>query len=595
MRCLHRRYRLDEPVGRGGMAVVWRGHDLRLQRTVAVKMLSSALLGDLAARQRMRAEALAVARVGHPHIASVFDYGEHRRLGRPAEPFLVMEFVDGDTLAARLADGGPLAWPETARLGAEVAAALAAAHAHGVVHRDVKPGNVMLTPTGVKVVDFGVAAGIGQDPADPNGIVWGTPAYLAPEQAAGLATTPAGDVFALGLTLVECLTGRRPDRAPHDPASVDLSACALPGPVAGLLERCLSTDPRRRPPAARLADALRAAPGTATAYVRPSAGVVAGPSATGGVPSGQEATRAVSPPTRPPVSSSLPPRPPASAAARRRRRIRRVGLLVGAPSVLLAALLASQVLPGMVGAGDAADGDPTAPDVGMCVTHYQARQNADGTFTARLTVNSPAWRDGTVRFALPSGQRLVDAVGAAWSQHQRLVTLDLPAGPESGSPVTATLHGRNDNASHDVPRTFVVDGELCAPATTRVRTQVMPSPATPTTDGPGTGPGPVRDGQVSAPPSAPPPSSGPPSSSAPPPAVDRPSPSPSPSPSTSVPSSPPPSSGMPSSAPPTTAPPTTASPTPAPTTPSAPPPTEAPEPTPSRTATASPPPDVTSD
>lgn len=140
MRILQQRYRLDEPVGQGGMAVVWRGFDLRLQRTVAVKMLSSELLDDPAARERLRAEALAAARLDHPHIAGVFDYGEQRQR-RKRVPFLVMEFVDGETLAGRLQRSGPMAWREAARTGAAVADALAAAHAHGLVHRDVKPGN----------------------------------------------------------------------------------------------------------------------------------------------------------------------------------------------------------------------------------------------------------------------------------------------------------------------------------------------------------------------------------------------------------------------------------------------------------------------
>ncbi|WP_422735716.1 protein kinase domain-containing protein [Micromonospora sp. WMMD729] len=124
MRLLQQRYRLDDPVGHGGMAVVWRGFDLRLQRMVAVKMLSPELLDDPSARERLRAEALAAAMLDHPHIAAVYDYGEQRHRRRRT-PFLVMEFVDGETLAARLERSGAMAWPEAARIGAAVADALA--------------------------------------------------------------------------------------------------------------------------------------------------------------------------------------------------------------------------------------------------------------------------------------------------------------------------------------------------------------------------------------------------------------------------------------------------------------------------------------
>ncbi|WP_216592289.1 serine/threonine-protein kinase [Verrucosispora sioxanthis] len=258
MRCLQRRYRLDEPVGRGGMATVWRGYDLRLQRTVAVKLLSAPLL---------RREALAAARLDHPGVARVYDYGEQRHLTRTPTPFLVMEFVAGSTLAARLRAAGPLPPDETLRIGQQVAAALAAAHEQGIVHRDVKPGNIMLTESGVKVVDFGIAVGAGDDPAEPDGQLWGTPSYLPPELTAGAEAVPAGDVFALGVVLTECLTGQSPQRSPHEPVSVP-DVGGLSASHAHLIGRCLAADPDRRPDAAgrptrRRGRLHRAVPGTA--------------------------------------------------------------------------------------------------------------------------------------------------------------------------------------------------------------------------------------------------------------------------------------------------------------------------------------------
>lgn len=179
MRCLSGRYVLEDQVGRGGMAEVWRAHDRVLRRTVAVKVMSRELAAE-AAPEQMRQEALHSARLCHPHIAGVYDYGETVENGTRL-PFLVMEYVDGPTLAGRLAEG-PLSWPEAVRICAEVADALAAAHEAGLVHRDIKPSNIMLAPAGVKVVDFGVAARTGHQAADAAGRVWGTPGYLPPEQ-----------------------------------------------------------------------------------------------------------------------------------------------------------------------------------------------------------------------------------------------------------------------------------------------------------------------------------------------------------------------------------------------------------------------------
>ena len=207
MRVLAGRYRLQAPIGAGGMATVWRAYDSVLRRPVAVKLLSPESAKDPRYGRAVRREALAAARLCHPHIAAVHDYGEIVHDGVPM-PYIVMELIDGDTLAARLADPG-LQWTDAAAICADVAAAMAAAHAGGLVHRDIKPGNIMLSETGVKVVDFGVAAPCGADPA-VDGQIWGTPTYLAPEQLDNGQAVPAGDVYALGVMLYEIFAGRPP-------------------------------------------------------------------------------------------------------------------------------------------------------------------------------------------------------------------------------------------------------------------------------------------------------------------------------------------------------------------------------------------------
>ena len=255
MRTLDGRYRLEQRVGVGGMSEVWRAHDAVLDRTVAVKLVSPGWPDGEASVDRIRAEARSAARLVHPNVASVHDFGTCASASGRETPYIVMELAEGQTLAAHLR-AGPLDWRIAVRVCAEVSAALAAAHAHGIVHRDVKPANVMLTPSGVKVLDFGIATPTGADPA-PVGMVVGTPAYLAPEQLHRAPATPAADMYALGVLLYRCLTGQLPypagsatellgtDRRPSPQPLPDLPG--LPAEVAELCRRCLAEDPTRRP------------------------------------------------------------------------------------------------------------------------------------------------------------------------------------------------------------------------------------------------------------------------------------------------------------------------------------------------------------
>lgn len=259
------RYRLLERLGSGGMSAVHRAYDEVLERDVAVKVLVGS---DANARKRIRAEALAAARLSHPHVTSVYDYGESPLDGARV-PFVVLELLSGATLEQRLA-AGPLPPRAGLRVCAEVASALAAAHAQGLVHRDIKPDNVMLTPTGAKVLDFGIAAVAGDPEIDFEGRLLGTPAYLAPERLAAGEVLPACDVYALGLLLHRVLTGRLPSGAEGRRAHVHVEPDPLPeivgvpAEVHRLYRWCLARDPADRPPAAEAARILRAAAGEGT-------------------------------------------------------------------------------------------------------------------------------------------------------------------------------------------------------------------------------------------------------------------------------------------------------------------------------------------
>ncbi|MGW3604830.1 protein kinase domain-containing protein [Micromonospora sp. NPDC005161] len=262
---LHDRYVLHERIGLGGMSEVWRADDEVLGRPVAVKVLAGQLATDPQLRATIQREARAAARLTHPHVTQVYDYAEATLAGGAVVPYLVMELVEGHNLADRLRTG-PLPWPEAVRVAGQIAAALAAAHRIGVVHRDVKPGNVMLTDTGAKVLDFGIAAlggpqhTLGGQAGEP---LMGTPAYFAPERLTAGPPDPASDVYALGALLYRTLTGQAPlpVQSWEDALEVHrrgtpvppLRVPGLPADIAELTVACLAADPARRPTAAQLA------------------------------------------------------------------------------------------------------------------------------------------------------------------------------------------------------------------------------------------------------------------------------------------------------------------------------------------------------
>ena len=245
------RYRLERPLGHGGMASVYLAHDAELDRPVAVKLLAESLAGDTAFRQRFLREARLAARLSHPNVVAVFDAGE----ADGGRPYIVMEYVEGTTLEGR----GPLPPAEGVALAVQACHGLAHAHAAGLVHRDVKPHNLLLRSDGtLKVADFGIARAAEATALTQVGTVLGTAAYLAPEQAAGEEVTAAADVYSLGAVLYELLTGR----PPYEPASLaDLAdrpeirpvselAPDVPRHVEDAVMRSLARNPAYRPASA---------------------------------------------------------------------------------------------------------------------------------------------------------------------------------------------------------------------------------------------------------------------------------------------------------------------------------------------------------
>ncbi len=268
-------YEVLEPLGAGGMGEVYKARDVRLERTVAIKLLPADLSADPQFRERFEREAKSISSLGHPNVCTLFDIGEsaspNAAAGRPSAPlrYLVLEYLDGETLAAKLGRGA-LPLPDALRIGLDILSALDAAHRRGIVHRDLKPGNVMLTKTGAKLLDFGLAktgsplvlaSGASalptmEAPLTARGSMLGTFQYMAPEQIEGEAADARTDLFAFGAVLYQMVTGRRAFSGKSqpsllgailkdDPPPVSQTSSVAPPALDHLVRTCLAKDPMR--------------------------------------------------------------------------------------------------------------------------------------------------------------------------------------------------------------------------------------------------------------------------------------------------------------------------------------------------------------
>ncbi|MEU4240379.1 serine/threonine-protein kinase [Actinoplanes sp. NPDC026619] len=519
------RYRLVERLGAGGMSVVWRGFDEVLGRLVAVKVLPPSTSTDPAFRRRLRAEAQAAARLSHPNITNVYDYGEAVTVDGEPVPYVVMELIDGESLAAVLARARRLPWQHAVRISAEVAAALAAAHSRGIVHRDVTPANVMLTQTGAKVVDFGISALIGENDIDPDGSLLGTPAYLAPERLEGGQVSPATDVYAVGLLIYRTLIGQLPWDVGTTTALLRAHQYVEPDPlppveglppaVAALIGRCLEKRPSDRPSSAELAHVLAGiaagAPGVARGYVPdwaengedttilPSqrsyseviqreqippastphaeeppvrnsrfAALRSGPvvmSAAAAGASLRPAAGGIEPPNEPPaiVGGGNAGKGRNNAAQKHTRRV-----LVVAGTVLLLGLgtYGWSLASGTSHDGSSANPTPSVvPATGKCVVSYAVQTDANHTFTANLTVanrnNTTPFDAWKLWFILP-GDQIMAGHGAKQPVEQVDHTVTVSSAAPLGALKTVTVPlAGNYSANNTAPLAFMLNGQTC--------------------------------------------------------------------------------------------------------------------------------------
>jgi eukaryotic-like serine/threonine-protein kinase len=277
------RYRLQEPIGRGAMGIVWRGRDELLDREVAVKEVRAAVTAAESqdAYRRTLREAKAAARLNHPSVVTVFDVVEE-----DGSPWIVMELVRARSLDRVIAEDGPLQPLQAARVGERLLGALACAHAAGVLHRDVKPGNVLIGTDGAVVLtDFGVATRPGDPALTQAGMVVGTPGFTAPERARGHSATPASDLWSLGATLYTAVEGRGPFERPGGFAAImaavaheDAPRAPSAGPLGPVIDALLRADPAERPDAAATARLLAAAAAQAESEPAFPAGIGGGAS-----------------------------------------------------------------------------------------------------------------------------------------------------------------------------------------------------------------------------------------------------------------------------------------------------------------------------
>jgi hypothetical protein len=405
------RYRLVSQVGVGAMGVVWQAQDELLHRTVAVKQLllhagMSESEATEAKRRAMR-EGRITARLHHPNAITVYDVVEHE-----GQPCLVMEYLRSESLASVLAVRGTLPAEWVAAIGSQIASALAAAHRAGIVHRDIKPGNVLLSEDRTaKITDFGISRAIGDGTVTASGILAGTPAYLAPEVAQGADATFSTDVFSLGSTLYAAVEGAPPfgldDNAMallYRIASYEIRPPAQAGPLTPVLARLLARDPAERPTMAETRDAL-----AAVADLPPAGAPDPAVAAVGG------------PPATPTVTQPLPGTPGHGGRSRR-------GVPVAALVVVLAAVLVAAGIVAAVLANQRTDRRGTAAPTTSAVSQAGP---ADGSATGPASPTStapPPSTTTTVAATASSPQNPADQLRATIQSYYALMPGDLSDG-----------------------------------------------------------------------------------------------------------------------------------------------------------------------
>jgi eukaryotic-like serine/threonine-protein kinase len=341
------RYSLTRRIAAGGMGEVWAATDTVLRRTVAVKLLNPALSQESGFIERFRAEARHSAALHHPNITTVFDYGED---GGTA--YLVMEFVAGQPLSQIICERAPLSAQETSSILIQAAIALEAAHRGGVVHRDVKPANILITPDGTaKLSDFGISSAVDAAPLTQTGQILGTAQYLSPEQALGQNATASSDIYALGVVGYEMLTGQRP----FDADTIVATALAhinqpppqlpdtVPIGVRDVISACLAKAPADRPTSAAAVALTLGMPDAAFASGAPAgpAPALVVPARTQAMPTGTMPTQAMPAGTMP--TQAMPTAPPGIPDRRSRRH---PAWLLGAATVAGLSVLAVFALSG---------------------------------------------------------------------------------------------------------------------------------------------------------------------------------------------------------------------------------------------------------
>jgi tRNA A-37 threonylcarbamoyl transferase component Bud32 len=436
---LNGRYQLVERIATGGMGEVWRAQDETLHRAVAVKLLKEGYADDRAFLERFRAEATHTAALAHPGVAGVFDYGEV-----DGTAYLVMELVDGEPLSSLLQRSAPLPTAQALDIVGQTGLALQAAHDLGVVHRDVKPGNILVRRDGVvKVTDFGVARAVSAASVTQTGFVVGTAAYLSPEQARGEQATPASDVYALGVVAYECLSGRRPFEADGAIGLAMAHASRAPAPlpadvpavVADFVMRALDKDPAHRQPSAgdfgRTALALAAQLGSTAPAPAPATKLMPVEAPTPGPPG-------------PPVAGAA-----AADVEAHRRRVRNAFVAIGAAVVVIGffALRAA-------GSGGASPHVPVKHYVTVSPTAYigeaaataRAQLRAKGlhVHTSSVVGGGPT---GTVTRVTPTG-RLLRGSSVVLTVAAAPPTPTPPAGPGPGPAHKPKPKPKHDHGEH---------------------------------------------------------------------------------------------------------------------------------------------------